>query len=133
MKSLQFIRIPVDLCEDIPVFGDVRQVAVYVPPRFRRRRRYPLLVVHDGADYRLYKIDSVTDLSSAVTDAIGAGVDVISMSVSFYNEGWADNPAGRASSFSINGHAATFGALDIAALQNLYGANTTHACSVSSM
>ncbi len=44
-----------------------------------------------------------------------------------YNEGWADNPAGLASSFATNGHAATYAALDIAALQNLYGANTTHA------
>ena len=26
-------------------------VGLYVPARFRRRRRYPLLVVHDGADY----------------------------------------------------------------------------------
>ena len=44
-----------------------------------------------------------------------------------YNEGWADNPAGLASSVASTGHGATFGALDIAALQNMYGANTTHA------
>ena len=29
-------------------------VRVYLPPRFRRRRRYALLVVHDGADYLRY-------------------------------------------------------------------------------
>lgn len=32
-------------------FGDRRQVQVYLPARFRRTRRYPLLVVHDGRDY----------------------------------------------------------------------------------
>ncbi|MEM9062146.1 MAG: M10 family metallopeptidase C-terminal domain-containing protein [Pseudomonadota bacterium] len=44
-----------------------------------------------------------------------------------YNEGWNDNPAGFASSVASTGHGATFGAIDIAALQNMYGANTTHA------
>jgi enterochelin esterase family protein len=34
--------------------GDDRHVAVYVPARFRRNRRYPLLVVHDGYDYLRY-------------------------------------------------------------------------------
>jgi enterochelin esterase family protein len=34
--------------------GDDRRVAVYVPARFRRNRRYPLLVVHDGYDYLRY-------------------------------------------------------------------------------
>lgn len=34
--------------------GDDRHVAVYVPARFRRSRRYPLLVVHDGLDYLRY-------------------------------------------------------------------------------
>jgi enterochelin esterase family protein len=34
--------------------GDDRHVAVYVPARFRRSRRYPLLVVHDGVDYLRY-------------------------------------------------------------------------------
>lgn len=32
-------------------FGDTRRVQVYLPARFRKRRRYPLLVVHDGTDY----------------------------------------------------------------------------------
>lgn len=42
-----------------------------------------------------------------------------------YNEG---SPiAGVASSVSATGHGATFAALDIAALQAMYGANTTHA------
>jgi enterochelin esterase family protein len=32
-------------------FGDVRRFRVYLPPRMRSSSRYPLLVVHDGADY----------------------------------------------------------------------------------
>lgn len=44
-----------------------------------------------------------------------------------YNEGWDGNPAGFASSVAATGHGATFGALDFAALQDMYGANTTHA------
>lgn len=35
-------------------FGDRRRVSVYLPARFRRRRTYPLLVVHDGGDYLEY-------------------------------------------------------------------------------
>jgi enterochelin esterase-like enzyme len=38
---------------DSKVFGR-RGVGVYVPARFSRRRRYPLLVVHDGHDYLRY-------------------------------------------------------------------------------
>ncbi len=32
-------------------FGDERAFQIYLPARFRRNRRYPLLIVHDGADY----------------------------------------------------------------------------------
>lgn len=32
-------------------FRQSRDISVYVPARFRRNRRYPLLIVHDGADY----------------------------------------------------------------------------------
>lgn len=35
-------------------FKGERHVDVYVPARFRQNRRYPLLVVHDGHDYRHY-------------------------------------------------------------------------------
>jgi enterochelin esterase family protein len=35
-------------------FGDERPLRVYLPARFRRSRRYPLLVVHDGDDYLRY-------------------------------------------------------------------------------
>ncbi len=31
-----------------------RRVQVYLPARFRRRRRYPLLIVHDGGDFLRY-------------------------------------------------------------------------------
>lgn len=33
------------------IFGDTRELQVYVPARFRLNRRYPLLIVHDGIDY----------------------------------------------------------------------------------
>ncbi|MBT8144519.1 MAG: enterochelin esterase [Gammaproteobacteria bacterium] len=32
-------------------FGEPRRVQVYLPARYRPRRRYPLLVVHDGDDF----------------------------------------------------------------------------------
>jgi enterochelin esterase family protein len=34
--------------------GSPRRVRVYVPARFRRSRRYPLLIVHDGGDFLRY-------------------------------------------------------------------------------
>jgi len=37
-----------------PVFNGMRDFQVYLPARFRRNRRYPLLVVHDGVDYLRY-------------------------------------------------------------------------------
>jgi enterochelin esterase-like enzyme len=36
------------------VFGGERVVRLYLPARFRRSRRYPLLIVHDGSDFRRY-------------------------------------------------------------------------------
>lgn len=33
------------------VFKGERDMQVYIPARFRSNRRYPLLIVHDGADY----------------------------------------------------------------------------------
>src|SRR4029078_9159420 len=38
---------------DSQVFGR-RGVALYLPARYRRTRRYPLLIVHDGHDYLHY-------------------------------------------------------------------------------
>jgi len=43
-------------------FGMPRPVQVYLPARFRPRRRYPLLVVHDGPDYLRYsRLQTVLD------------------------------------------------------------------------
>ena len=39
---------------DSAALGDRREVDIYLPARFRRNRRYPLLVVHDGHDYLRY-------------------------------------------------------------------------------
>jgi hypothetical protein len=44
-----------------------------------------------GATWRIYKIDSLSDFGTVVTDAIDNGVDVISHSISRYNTGWADD------------------------------------------
>ena len=35
-------------------FGDERTFKLYLPARFRRSRRYPLLIVHDGTDFLRY-------------------------------------------------------------------------------
>jgi enterochelin esterase-like enzyme len=35
-------------------FGGTRKIQVYLPARFRRTRRYPLMVFHDGEDYVRY-------------------------------------------------------------------------------
>ncbi|MBI4580495.1 MAG: hypothetical protein HY718_12380, partial [Planctomycetes bacterium] len=44
-----------------------------------------------GANYRLYKTNSLTDLGTAVNDCIANGVNIITHSISRYNTGWADN------------------------------------------
>jgi len=46
---------------DSQVFGR-RSVGLYMPARYRRTRRYPLLVVHDGHDYLQYaRLGTVLD------------------------------------------------------------------------
>ena len=42
------------LAVESSAFRESREVSVYLPARFRRNRRYPLLVVHDGHDYVRY-------------------------------------------------------------------------------
>ncbi len=42
------------LAIDSDVFGDRREVQLYLPARHRPRRRHPLLIVHDGEDYLRY-------------------------------------------------------------------------------
>lgn len=36
------------------VFGDERPVVVYLPYEYRPQKQYPLLICHDGSDYRRY-------------------------------------------------------------------------------
>jgi enterochelin esterase family protein len=48
------------------VFKGVRDVQVYLPARYRLNRRYPLLIVHDGADY-LQFADFKTVLDNLIT------------------------------------------------------------------
>lgn len=36
--------------------GDVRTVRVYLPARFRKRTRHPLLIAHDGDDYLRFSV-----------------------------------------------------------------------------
>lgn len=64
---------------------------------------------------------------SSASDRGDFGLNAAPFTQMSYNEGWIGNPAGLASSTSSMGHMATFGALDIAALQAMYGANETHA------
>jgi hypothetical protein len=44
-----------------------------------------------NATWRLYRIDSLTDLGFAVSDAIDNDVNIISHSLSWFNEGWEDD------------------------------------------
>ena len=39
---------------DCKAFHEARDIQIYLPARFKRKRRYPLLIVHDGADYLRY-------------------------------------------------------------------------------
>jgi len=44
------------------VFGELRPFKLYLPARFRKLRRYPLLIVHDGDDYvRFSELKTVLD------------------------------------------------------------------------
>lgn len=52
----------VDSVIDSRAFGREVPYRLYLPARFRRTRRYPLLVVHDGTDYLRYSgLDTVLD------------------------------------------------------------------------
>lgn len=51
-----------ELAVDTATFGGTRSARVYLPARFRSRRRYPLLVVHDGSDFlRFSDLQTVLD------------------------------------------------------------------------
>ncbi len=57
------------------------------------------------ADYELYVVDNATERGNAVTSCIAHGVNVISMAVSEYNTGWADDsgPACAYANAAANG------------------------------
>ena len=57
------------------------QVTVYLPARFRRTARYPLLVVHDGSDYLRYAA------AKTVLDNLIHRLDVAETVVAFVNPG----------------------------------------------
>ena len=46
---------------DSSAFGDERTVTVYLPAEYKARKRYPLLICHDGHDYRKYSIVAFVD------------------------------------------------------------------------
>jgi len=47
---------------DSEVFGGKRSIGLYLPARFRRSRRYPLIIFHDGHDYLRYaRLGTVLD------------------------------------------------------------------------
>ena len=73
-------------------FQEERRVLLYLPARFRRTRRYPLLIVHDGHDYLRY-----SDLKTVLDNLIHR-LEVAPMIVAFTNAGdrlseYPDNPA----------------------------------------
>jgi len=58
-----------------------------------------------GANYRLYKTDSLTDLGTAVNNCIANGVDIITHSMSRYNTGWSDNSGAACSAATLAANA----------------------------
>ncbi|MEM6795294.1 MAG: alpha/beta hydrolase-fold protein [Acidobacteriota bacterium] len=73
-------------------FKEERRVLLYLPARFRRTRRYPLLIVHDGHDYLRY-----SGLKTVLDNLIHR-LEVAPMIVAFTNaaerlDEYPDNPA----------------------------------------
>lgn len=70
---------------DLPIRSQalrrVSPVTVYLPARFRRTARYPLLVVHDGEDYLRYAA------AKTVLDNLIHRLDVADLVVAFINPG----------------------------------------------
>ncbi|MEM9555087.1 MAG: alpha/beta hydrolase-fold protein [Acidobacteriota bacterium] len=72
-------------------FDAQRQVTLYLPARFRRSRRYPLLIVHDGHDYMRF-----SDLKTVLDNLIHR-LEIPPMIVALTNAGerldeYPDNP-----------------------------------------
>jgi hypothetical protein len=53
-----------------------------------------------GADYRLYKTATTTDIGLAITDAISNSVDVLVHSASWFNLGWEDDSGSICQAFN---------------------------------
>jgi len=51
------------------VFAQQRSIPLYLPAGFKRRRRYPLLIAHDGMDYLHY-----SQMQTVLDNLIAAGV-----------------------------------------------------------
>lgn len=77
-----------------------------------------------GATYRLYCVDSVTDLGVAVDDALSYSADIFSHSMSWYNQGWADDSgdACAAANAAAEGRALLFTSAGNRALEHWQGA-----------
>lgn len=73
-------------------FGEMRQARVYLPARFRRSRRYPLLIVHDGSDYVRYS-DFKTVLDNLIHRLEVAPMVVALTDAAERLEEYPDNPA----------------------------------------
>jgi enterochelin esterase-like enzyme len=65
-----------EIAVESQIFGR-RSVGLYLPARFRRTRRYPLLVVHDGHDYLRYAS------LGAILDNLIARLEIPGMIVAF--------------------------------------------------
>ena len=50
---------------DSEVWGDQREVTMYLPNEYKPHKRYPLLICHDGRDYRRFA--SMVDVLDALT------------------------------------------------------------------
>lgn len=100
---------------DAPTVANTTQIN-YTPSAFESGTQHGTGCVEavfdhaPAATYRLYKIDSLTDMGTAVNDAQANGVDVFSHSLSRYNTGWADNTgdACAAAADAANGGALFF-------------------------
>lgn len=73
-------------------FGETREVQVYLPARFHTYRRYRLLIVHDGTDYRRYSS------MQTVLDNLIEALEIPPLVVAFSDPGkrlneYADDPA----------------------------------------
>jgi enterochelin esterase family protein len=83
------------------VFGQERTIPLYLPVGFKRRRRYPLLIAHDGADYLHY-----SQMKTVLDNLIAAGV-IAPLLVAF------SQPEDRLIEYTGNAHHARFLALEL--------------------